>query len=397
MAKGKVQVDITAKDEASGKLKAVGTQGDKLKGMFKNMAIAAAAAAAAISAAVGKMLTDWTRAGDEIAKTAKRMGWGTEAVSEMAYVAKLGGASLSDLETAQKRLSKAIVDAEAGLATYVRAFDRLGVSVDDLIGLEAEDQFWLVAMALANVEDTATRTATAMDLFGRSGTNLVPMLDMGAEAIGDAREAAHDLGIVFSEEAAASAEAMNDAMTTLKGSMEGLRNALVEDLAPILTDLIENQIVPAVTSLKDWAKENDDVVQSLVGLINAVATLVGLIATLYDKLLSLGRWFGEHKGMWDVLSAIQPMVFWPKKMQEGLFGGTAASALKPGIEEKYGGQASYMMAGGNTFEFNIGNYMGDEQSQYALADEIANKINEAIRRTSFASVNATYYPGSSAP
>jgi hypothetical protein len=83
MAKGNVQVTLTAKDEASAKIKHVADSGANLTSVFKDIALAAASAATAITAALGKMLKDWSDAGSVIADMSKRTGWGAEALSEL--------------------------------------------------------------------------------------------------------------------------------------------------------------------------------------------------------------------------------------------------------------------------------------------------------------------------
>jgi len=400
MAKGKVQIDITAKDQASKKLKGVGDQGQRLKDTMKKVGIAAAVAAAAVSAALGKMLYDWTKAGDEIAKTAKRMGWSTEAVSEMAYAARISGAELKDVETATKRLSKAVVDASAGLATYVRAFDRIGLSAEDLLGLSPEEQFWAVAQALAGIDDQAIRTATAMDLFGRSGTNLFPLLEEGAEGIAELRDRAREMGIVFDEEAAANAEKLNDAMTDMKAAVDGLKYAVAEQLAPALTDLIQNTIVPAIHDLRNFLKENDNLVQAFIALANLALNVAAAIGRVVQALLDLGEWLGKHKALWDILSHISPAIFWPREMQEKLFGPkTSGPGLLPGLEEQYGAQARLLMAQGATSNVNVtvnSQIMTDEALR-EIWKQLEPYMQESQRRTTFPHVNtAGYYQGSSA-
>ena len=295
--KGKVHVDITAKDEASEKLNTVGKHGTNLKTVFKNIAIAAAAAAAAITAATGKMLKDWADAGDEIAKTAKRMGWTAESTSEMAYAAKISGAALSDVETATKKLSSAIIDGNDGLATYKLAFDKLGLSTEDLLKLPTEDQFWAVAQALSGVEDKTLQTSLAVDLFGRSGTNLLPLLQEGADGIQELRDRAHEMGIVFDEDAAAGAEGLTDAMTDMEASIEGIRNAIAQELAPVITDIINNQIIPAVQGFKEWWQENEKIIETFDGILSGIVNLIEKLPAFIDKLETI---YGIYKDIMDM-------------------------------------------------------------------------------------------------
>jgi len=400
MAKGKVQIDIVAKDEASRKLKEVIDQGTRLHDIIRHVAIAAMVAAAAISSALGKMLYDWTKTGDEIAKTAKRMGWSTEAVSEMAYAARISGAELKDVETATKRLSKAVVDAGAGLATYVRAFDRIGLSAEDLLGLSPEEQFWAVAQALADVDDQAIRTATAMDLFGRSGTNLFPLLEEGADGIAALRDRAREMGIVFDEEAAANAEKLNDAVTDVKASLDGLKYTIAEELAPIMIDWIQNTIIPAIQELRNFLKENDNLVQAFIALANLALNVAAAIGKIVQALLDLGEWLGKHETLWEALSRTPlGVIFWPREMQKALFGERhVGPGLVPGIEEQYGAQARLLMGGApSNVNVTVNSQIMTDEALREIWKQLEPYMQESQRRTTFPHVNtAGYYQGSSA-
>ena len=146
---------------------------------FKKAGRTIAVAGAAITGAITLMVRSYVKAGDEIHKMALRTSFSTEALSELQYAAEISGASLSDIEKGVKKMSKTILDASDGLATYVRAFDRIGLSAEDLIKLSPEEQFDKIAKAIASVENPTIRAATAQDIFGRAGTKLLPLFAAG--------------------------------------------------------------------------------------------------------------------------------------------------------------------------------------------------------------------------
>lgn len=234
-----LQILIQAKDKASAQM---GKVSKGIKGMASTMKAAAAgfvAAGAAVTAVIGKMVTDWARAGDEVAKMAKRTGFAAESLSELKYAADISGTSLDAIEKSVKRMAKTITDASEGMATYIRAFERIGLKAEDLIGLAPEKQFDKIAMAIARLEDPTLKAATAQDIFGRSGQELLPLLEEGAEGIKKLREEAHTLGVVFDEEAAVKAEKLSDSLTKLNTSIKGARNEIAEQYAPVLGWLAE--------------------------------------------------------------------------------------------------------------------------------------------------------------
>jgi len=216
--------------------------------------------------------------GDEVAKMAKRTGFGTVALSELRHAAELSGTSLQGIEKASRTLSGAIVDAGDGLVTYTRAFERIGLSYEELESLSPEEQFIRVLSALGDVEDATIRTATASDLFGaRMGTSLLPMVADGSEAFAEMRQEAHELGVVFDEEAAAKAEEMKDSVLRLEKAIQGITIMIAENLMPA--------ILPAIEQFTEWIKP----VKDLMGRFPLLTKIVmGFAAAAAAVMVPLG-------------------------------------------------------------------------------------------------------------
>ena len=121
--------------------------------------------------------------GDQVAKMAKRTGLSVETLSELRFVATQTGTEFESLEMAFRKMQRSIYDAGRGLSTQVDAFDDLGLTFADLDGLSPEDQFKLLADRISMIEDPTRKAAIAMSLFGRTGTNLLPMFASGARGI----------------------------------------------------------------------------------------------------------------------------------------------------------------------------------------------------------------------
>ena len=160
---------------------------------------------------VGKL---FAAAGDKSAKAARRIGIGVEAIEELGYAAELAGANMGSVEKAIDRMMKSIGEAKQGLAKPTTALKALGVTLEDLSKLNVEDKFIQIAEAVRemNKVDPAKANAFLKDIFGRSGTQLLPMFMSDMKA---ARLEANELGIVFSTKAAAKAEILTDAFFKL--------------------------------------------------------------------------------------------------------------------------------------------------------------------------------------
>ena len=215
------------------------------------MGIAAIAAGTAVLLVFKKMVKQYVETGDMIHKMALRTGFAATTLSELAYAADISGADITMLEKGVKKMSKTIVDASYGLETYLRVFRSLGLDVKDLMKLTPEEQFLKIGGAIADMENQTLKTAAAVDVFGRAGTMLLPFFKEGSEGIAKLREEAHTLGIIFDEEAAAKAAKLKDAQTALKGSVQGLSIAILNDLIPVITGVTKEFTDWFVNSRKD--------------------------------------------------------------------------------------------------------------------------------------------------
>lgn len=186
-------------------------------------------------------LDEFAAAADKARKASEAMGVSVETYQELAFAAELSGTSIDRLSMAMGRVAKSARDAATGQKKDKEAFDELGVSVKDANGnLKNQDVLLKeIASKFAALEDGTTKTALAIEFFGRSGTELIPMLNAGAEGIEAMQEEARALGLVISEEAARNTEAYNDAVARLNGALSGMRALIFSAVIPVLTDVIQ--------------------------------------------------------------------------------------------------------------------------------------------------------------
>jgi len=172
---------------------------------FQRVGVRMAAFGVGAAGALGLAVRSFASQGDTLDKMSKRTGMSVESLSELSYAAELSGTSIGDVEKAARLMQRSLVEAGQGSKVAREAFQRLGLSVDALMRLNADQQFDAVSAALARVSDPATRTAAALQIFGRSGTNLLPMLAGVENAAGTAAAAVARLGLVVNDRALAGA------------------------------------------------------------------------------------------------------------------------------------------------------------------------------------------------
>ncbi len=266
---------------------------------MRGVALGMVAIGAGITAALGKAVKDFAELGDQMQKMSLRTGFSTEALSELKFAAEISGASLDTLEKGVKRMASALVDAANGLLETKRAFDALGLSATALLKLSPEEQFFAITGAIGDMEDATLRAATAQDIFGRAGTQLLPLIAQGADGIQALREEANELGIVFDQVAADAAAEFNDALTRMQGSIKGIEVAIGSELAPILTDAIDD-FTEGTKGIIKWTKENRLLTKTLIDFAGEMAgILIGLggLVLIGPKVIGIFTAIGASVGV----------------------------------------------------------------------------------------------------
>lgn len=227
------------------------------------------AGATAAGIAIFKLTSDTAKYGDELAKTAQKTGISVEALSKLRFAGELADVEFGELAIGVKFLSSAISDVLAGASNDgTKALEFLDGRLIDLIknGASSEDVFLAVADGFSKMEDGAIKTDLALKIFGRSGQNMIPLLNEGAaglKAMGDEAERA---GRVMSTESAKASEAFNDSLTRLKASVDGVKNSIGVELIPAMTGL--------VLEIRDWVDENRELLaQDVKGFLTDIVTI----------------------------------------------------------------------------------------------------------------------------
>lgn len=288
---------------------------------------AVAAGATAAAGAFALMVRQSINVADQISKAAQSIGIGTEELSRLRYAADLSGVSFEQLQTGVGRLSRNMLDASRGLGTAQRAFQRLGIDVTNSDGTlrSATEIMGDVADRFSNMKDGAEKTALAMEIFGRAGATLIPMLNGGRDGLRALTEEADKFGIVIDTETGRKAEAFNDNLTRLTGQFEALAIRIAADLLPHLVKftewLIKNQgeIVKTVGNIGDFISGVARMAQGVANgvawmeerfgsLRRAIAFAIGPLNTLVNLAMRLGGSNGGSGGaMGQTASAMMSM------------------------------------------------------------------------------------------
>lgn len=122
-----------------------------------------------------------------------------------------------------------------------KAFAAMGVSVNGANGQLKSTRQLLgeVADRFAGYADGPEKAALAMELFGKSGADLIPLLNGGAKSLDDFDRKAEQLGLTLSTETAAAAAQFNDQLFLLSKNGQGVATAIASGLLPALVAVTE--------------------------------------------------------------------------------------------------------------------------------------------------------------
>jgi hypothetical protein len=175
---------------------------------------------------------------DQTSKLASRLGMTYGELSGLALAGELAGVSLDQIGAAATRADLAFVRAAGGSQSAIAAFNTLGLSVDQLAGLNAAGRFDAIASAIAALPTEAQRAAAAVQIFGRAGSELLPLFNGGAEAIREARAEAEAFGLSLTTAQGQDIEGMNDAFTRAQQAIAGVTQQVVAYLAPAVNAFV---------------------------------------------------------------------------------------------------------------------------------------------------------------
>ena len=233
---------------------------------------ATAIAGSAIVAGLGAIVKQSIDAGDELFNLQAKTGVAANALIGIGNAAKLADVDLGTLGKGLTKLNVNLVNAAEGNEDLARKFQALGVSVKDTNGqvVPADKALKQIADRFADMPDGAQKAAAAVALFGKSGTELIPLLNEGAASM---EKFTYKVG----EDFAARSDLFNDTITELSIKTQGFGLELTDALLPALQSILE-VFADLFDTDQDWTALFDVI---KVGL-RAVATVIYASIKLVD-------------------------------------------------------------------------------------------------------------------
>jgi TP901 family phage tail tape measure protein len=252
--------------------------------------------------------------GDNFKDMSDRTGITVEALSELDYVTSQTGTSLAAFEAGIKNMQKNLVEAAGGSHEATAALRALGLTVEKLRGQSPDEQFRSIAQAMEDIESPATRAALAMKIFGKSGTELIPLLTAGSAELQRLHQQFERLGILITTQEATAAADFNDKLTELWLVLKRAAFHIGSVLLPALTD-VANILEETTAAAIGWVKENKQIVVLTMAagtaLVSAGAAFLVFGKALVITVETLGVVKAALGGVMTALSVIPAVLATP--------------------------------------------------------------------------------------
>jgi hypothetical protein len=237
------------------------------------------AGAVGVIAPITAAVRSFADAGGAIDDISQRTGASAEAISGLGYAAKMSGSSIEDIEKGIRTMQK-------GIAGGSKVLEEMGLDPATLASMSPDEQFAAIADKIAAIQDPAARVSAAMEIFGKSGANLLPLLSTGSKGIDALRAEARSLGAEMSGEDAAAAAVLGDSIDMLGTSFSGLVNTIGATVAPMFTAVL-GLMTAGVVQVREFIANNKGLVIAVTlgavalgvlgaGFITAAALAYGL-------------------------------------------------------------------------------------------------------------------------
>ncbi|MFO0911455.1 MAG: hypothetical protein U0795_00740 [Pirellulales bacterium] len=188
-----------------------------LESDFKSIGKKLVGVGSAIAGTATAALTGFALATKEFADSASviqdisdRTGVAASSLAALKFAADQTGTSLESLERALVGQNKFLLQVSQGGKEASETLTQLGISGEQLLRANQEQRFLLLADGVSRVADEGLRAALAMKVFGKSGSQLGPLIAGGAAGVKQLTDQARQLGLVMSDADIAAGERLGD-------------------------------------------------------------------------------------------------------------------------------------------------------------------------------------------
>lgn len=317
---GRAYVELLLRDQAFNQR--LNTAGRRLKDFgsgITSLGLGMAKVGAAIITPLVGAAVHFVRTGDALGDMAERTGIAAGVLAELSYAADQSETDMETLEKAIVKMTIAIENLKKGSKDAASVFNELGLSARDFVGKKPDEQLQLIAERLRDVGDVGKRTRLALEIFGKSGSRLLPLMTN----LKRLREEARAEGLVPSDEAIQSAGEIDTAMKKVRAAISAAAFEVGHAFGPAILETL-NTIRLMAKNTKAWVSENQELVR-VVAKAGAVLFVAGAAAVVLGK--GLGITGDALMGISKLSTITAALASMPTKILRGFGAFSAARSL----------------------------------------------------------------------
>ena len=270
------------------KLQALGeqfkTMGKSLESAGRSMR-GLSMAAAAVATSIGAVTVKSAKFADDINAMSKIYNISTKDLQKYSVAAELVDVDVNTIAKSHLKLTKQMSSAQGGTGKSAEAFEKLGINILNADGsLRDSDAVWQETIAaLGKMENETERDAMAMQLMGKSASELNPLIEDGGEMYKNLAETMQKYGLDFiDQEMLDNANEFNDSIDTIKAIGTVAFQQLGTQMAAYLAPAME-KVVDLVGKIANWLSNLSPRTQTII------AAIAGVLAVAAPLLIGLGK------------------------------------------------------------------------------------------------------------
>jgi hypothetical protein len=266
-----------------------------VEGFARSAKTALGAVAAGITlTGMYSLIKSTTEAAENMELLQQKTGASYETLKVLSYTAKLSGTDIDGVSRALGILAKNMQGAAIDMDGSGKSFKALGLETKNTQGgLKSIDEMLpQIANKFQGMSNGTGKTAYAMALFGKSGKDMIPILNEGAGGLKEMKEEMEKLGFTFNESGNKQAAALNENLERLELAAGNMKSRIVKEVVPGLYNLSENLI----KNIKDGG-ELESTITSLGNVMKGIAAIAIGVAASFDIVgTAIGNAAGRMKG-----------------------------------------------------------------------------------------------------
>lgn len=169
---------------------------------------------------------------------AQQAGMSVNAYQKWAFILGQAGLAVDDMIGAQQTLLEAQVDVREGSEDIIKAFQQIGLSQEQVLGMNQQQLFERTVEGLQNVSNQTERATLAYKLLSEDSKNLAPLLNMTSQQVAILANNFNTLNGAMSEGLIRTSNRLQASLGNLRAAWQGLKNTLAELVLPVIISVV---------------------------------------------------------------------------------------------------------------------------------------------------------------